>query len=137
MKGRILRLLLLFSAFAWGISVLGIFLPWESVLVALNGLGAGPIPHDPMLEYWIRGGSAVFTGIGIFFLILALNMGRFIRIIPIVGGLMLLEGLVLLPYGLRLKLHAFPFFADVGFSVLLGAGILVFGLMAARRQKEE
>jgi hypothetical protein len=34
-------------------------MPWQWVLAQLQGLGAGNIPSDPMLDYWLR--SQVFN----------------------------------------------------------------------------
>lgn len=40
----LLRLLLAVAAFGWGISILGVFLPWSVAREALIGLGAIDIP---------------------------------------------------------------------------------------------
>lgn len=123
MKYRLLRLLLFFSAFGWAVSVIGVVLPWSTAITGLNGLGAGAIPHDPMLDYWLRMTAGAFTGIGVFFLIIAINPRRFSNVIGLAGLLQFTEGIVLLVHGLRLGLPPFPFYADTGFCLLLGAGI--------------
>lgn len=43
MKLRLLRLLLGFSALAWGVSFYGAFANWAGAEQALQGLGAKPI----------------------------------------------------------------------------------------------
>lgn len=48
---RLLRLFLGFAAFAWGISVVGVFLSWSAAVDALRGLGAEPIAYDRMQGY--------------------------------------------------------------------------------------
>ena len=54
-KFNILRLLLLTAGLGWGATVLGVFLPWEFAVEHLETLGgSGPIPNDPMLNYWLR-----------------------------------------------------------------------------------
>ena len=123
-KLRILRILLLASAFAWGISVFGVVLPWEEAVLALRGLGASSvIPDDPMLDYWLRMAAGAFTGVGLFFLILAIWPKRFAPAIGPAAALMFLEGLVLLVHGLRLHLPLFPFAADTAFCIVAGAGL--------------
>ena len=72
MRYRLLRLLLFVSAFAWAVSVVAVVLPWPTAVTALNGLGAGAVPNDPMLDYWLRMAAGAFTGVGIFFLVLGL-----------------------------------------------------------------
>ncbi|NQU12171.1 hypothetical protein HQ590_15360 [bacterium] len=123
MKHRLLRLLLFLAAFGWGVSAIGVILPWPAAVTGLHGLGAGPIPADPMLDYWLRMAAGAFTGIGIFFLLLALWPGQFANVIGISAVLMFLEGVVLLVHGLRLGLPPFPFYGDTAFCLLLGAGI--------------
>ena len=104
---------------------MGVVLPWHTAIIALNGLGAGEIPHDPMLDYWLRMAAGAFTGVGIFFLVLGLWPHKFSNVIGISAALMFLEGIVLLVHGLRLGLRPFPFYADSGFCLLVGAGIWV------------
>ena len=123
MKYRLLRLLLFASAFAWAVSVAGVVLPRSDVVMALNGLGAKEVPADPMLDYWFRMAAGAFTGIGVFFLIIAIRPGRFANVIPIAAGLMFLEGIVLLIHGLRLGLTPLPFYCDTAFCLLVGGGI--------------
>ena len=94
-------------------------------MTALNGLGAGYIPADPMLDYWLRMASGAFTGVGIFFLILATWPKRFENVIGMAAALMFAEGLVLLFHGLRLGLPLFPFTADTAFCLLVGGGIWI------------
>ena len=43
MQLRLLRLFLGFAAFAWGISVVGVFANWPQAAEMLQGLGAKPI----------------------------------------------------------------------------------------------
>jgi hypothetical protein len=123
MKMRLLRVLLLAAACAWGVSVVAIILPWPMAVPVLQGLGAGEIPADPMLDYWLRMAAGAFTGIGIFFLALAIWPRRFANVIGMAGALMFAEGLVLLAHGVRLGLRPFPFYADTAFCLLVGAGI--------------
>ena len=134
MKYRLLRLLLLVSAFAWGVSVVAVILPWPIAVTALNGLGAGAIPDDPMLDYWLRMAAGAFTGVGIFFLVLGLWPKRFSNVIGLASALMFLEGLVLLVHGLRLGLSPFPFYADTAFCILAGAGIWILRGEAADKE---
>ena len=128
MKRRILRVLLLASAAAWGVSVVGVFLPWDVAVTALQGLGARAIPTDPMLDYWMRMASGAFFGVGVFFLMLAWRPDAFANVIPLAGGLMLLEGITLAVHGLRLHLRPFPFWADTAFCLFVGAGIVALSM---------
>ena len=123
MKHRLLQMLLFASAFAWGVSAIAVFLPWPIAVTALKGLGAGPLPNDPMLDYWLRMAAGAFAGIGIYFLVLAFQPARLSSIIGLSGALMFLEGFVLLVHGLRLGLPPIPFYADTAFCLLVGGGI--------------
>jgi hypothetical protein len=132
MKLRLLRFLLLTSALAWAVSVFAVVLPWPMAVMALQGLGAGEIPADPMLDYWLRMAAGAFTGVGIFFLALAIWPARFANIIGLAGILMFGEGLVLLVHGLRLGLGPVPFYADTAFCLVAGVGIWVLRKAASK-----
>ena len=121
---RLLRLFLGFAAFAWGISVVGVFASWPQVNGIAQGMGAKPIAYDPMLDYWLRMAAGAFALIGGWYLVLMLWPQKFHAAIPWFGALMLVEGVILLVHGLRLSLPPFPFYGDVSACFLGGAGIL-------------
>jgi hypothetical protein len=121
---RLLRLFLGFAAFAWGISVFGVFLSWSAAADVLQGLGAHPIAYDRMLDYWLRMAAGAFTLIGCWYFVLMIWPQRFHVAIPWFGGLMLVEGVVLLVHGLRLSLPPFPFYADTAACFVGGGAIL-------------
>jgi hypothetical protein len=130
---RFLRLFLGFAAFAWGISVVGVFASWPHAAEMLQGLGAKPIAYDPMLDYWLRMAAGAFALIGGWYLVLMLWPRKFRAAIPWFGALMLMEGIILLVHGLRLSLPPFLFYGDVSACILGGAGILIL----ARHAKPE
>jgi len=121
---RLLRLFLGFAAFAWGISVVGVFASWPEVNELAQGLGAKPIAFDPMLDYWLRMAAGAFALVGGWYLVLMLWPRKFHAAIPWFGALMLAEGVILLVHGLRLGLGPLPFYGDVSACFLGGGGIL-------------
>jgi hypothetical protein len=125
MQLRLLRLFLGFAAFAWGISVVGVFASWPQTAEMLRGLGAKPISYDPMLDYWLRMAAGAFALIGGWYLVLMLWPRKFHVAIPWFGALMLVEGIILLVHGLRLGLPPFPFYGDVSACLVGGTGILL------------
>jgi hypothetical protein len=90
MKLRLLRLVLGFAAFAWGISIVGVFLSWSAASQALQGLGAQPIAYDRMLDYWLRMAAGAFALVGCWFLVLMIWPQKFHAAIPWFGGLVVL-----------------------------------------------
>jgi hypothetical protein len=122
---RLLRIFLGISAFAWGISAVGIFASWSEAEQLLEGLGAKPIAYDPMLDYWLRMAAGAFSLIGGWYLILMIWPQKFRVAVPWFGFLMLVEGLILLVHGLRLSLPPLPFYADASTCLIAGSGILV------------
>ncbi len=54
MQLRFLRLFLIFSAIGWCVCIVGVFATWPQVNSIAQGMGAKPIAHDPMLDYWLR-----------------------------------------------------------------------------------
>lgn len=122
----LLRLLLVGAGLGWGATIIGVFLPWDFAIEHLQSLGgAGPIPNDPMLNYWLRMAAGAFGIIGVLFLVCAWKPTRYANIIPLLGALNLLEGIVLLYYGLLLKIALFPFVVDVAIGIVPGIGILL------------
>lgn len=124
MKLRLLRLTLVFSALAWGVSLFGVFASWPAAEAVFQELGARNISYDPMLDYWLRMAAGLFSLVGALFLLLALRPLQHRAIIPWFGGLMLVEGFVLLVHGLRLRLSPIPFVADTLACLGAGAAIL-------------
>ena len=82
MNYRLLRLFLAFSAFAWGVSAVGVFVSWSEAETLLEGLGAKPIPYDPMLDYWLRMAAGAFALVGGWYLVLTIWPRRFAAAIP-------------------------------------------------------
>ena len=130
MQLRLLRLFLGFAAFAWGISVVGVFASWAQAEQMLQGLGAKPIAYDPMLDYWLRMAAGAFALVGIWYLMLMIWPRKFHAAIPWFGWLMVAEGVILLVHGLRLGLGPFPFYGDTSACFLGGAGIVYFARAA-------
>ena len=126
----LLRLFLAFSAFGWGVCILGVFVSWPQVNSITQGMGGKPIAYDPMLDYWLRMICGAFTLIGVWYLALALWPRKFAVAIPWFGWLMLVEGVLLLISGLRLGIGPFPFYGDVVASLLGGGGIVYFAKAA-------
>ena len=130
MQLRLLRLFLGFAAFAWGISVVGVFATWPQINHIAQGMGAKPIDYDPMLDYWLRMMAGAFALVGVWYLMLMLWPKKFHAAIPWFGALMVAEGIILLVHGLRLGLGPFPFYGDVSACLLGGIGILGFARAA-------
>lgn len=130
MQFRLLQLFLGFAAFAWGISAVGVFASWPVAERALEGLGAHPIFYDKMLDYWLRMASGAFALIGVWYLMLMLWPQKYYLAIPWFGGLMLVEGAILLVHGLRLGLPPLPFYGDVTACLIGGSGIVWFSRYA-------
>ena len=124
MQLRLLRIFLGFAAFAWGISLVGVFLSWSAAAQALQGLGAQPIQYDRMLDCWLRMAAGAFALVGCWYLVLMIWPQKFHVAIPWFGGLMLVEGIILLVHGIRLSLPPFPFYGDTSACMVGGGGIL-------------
>src|SRR5215469_4647177 len=124
MQLRLLRIFLGTSAFAWGISIVGVFVTWSRAEDLLQGLGAKPIAYDPMLDYWLRMAAGAFALVGVWYLMLMLWPRKFHAAIPWFGWLMLAEGVILLVSGLHLGLGPFPFYGDTSACFACGTGIV-------------
>jgi len=121
---RLLRLALGFAAITWGAAGIGVLLSWPMAAEALQQLGAQPIAYDRMLDYWLRMTAGAFALIGCGFLGLMRWPEKYAAVIPWAGGMMLVEGLILLVHGVRLSLPPLPFYADTAACLLTGSAIL-------------
>lgn len=122
---RLLRVFLLFAAFAWGVSAFGVFSTWDAAANALQGMGAKPITYDPMLDYWLRMASGAFALVGVGYLLLAINPRKHASLLPWSGWLMVAEGVILAVHGFRLELPPFPFYGDITACFVGGVAILL------------
>ena len=122
---HLLRLILLFSAFVWGISTFGVFLNWETALGVLQDMGANLIAYDRMLNYWLPIAPGAFALVGTDYLLLAISPLKYAVMLPWFGCIMIAEGVILLSQGLRLGLNPFPFSGEVSASFAGVLGILL------------
>lgn len=134
MYSRLLKLILMVAALGWGISVVGVLLPWPVAENCLRGLGVGPLPADPMLDYWLRMAGGGFTMVGALFVAILVQPRKYEVLLPMLAWLCIAEGVVLLVSGLRLGLPPFPFWGDVSFCLGVGIGLLVVQPRAARER---
>ena len=103
--------------------------------MAMNGLGmlgSGPLPNDPMLDYWLRMAGGGFTMIGALFAAVLFRPKMYANLIPLLAWLSIGEGGILLISGLRLKLPTFPFAGDTTFCFLVGIGLIIVGPRAEK-----
>jgi hypothetical protein len=133
---RLLRLFLGFAGLVWGVSIFGVFASWSVAVEALEGLGAQAIVYDRMLDYWLRMTAGAFALLGCWYLVLMIWPRKFHAAIPWFGGLMLVEGLILLVHGLRLSLPAFPFYWDTS-ACLIGGGAILSLSRYARAEEQQ
>ena len=126
LKVQLLRLLLFGAALGWGLTIVGVFLPWEWARYHLEVFGgSGEIPDDVMLNYWMRMASGAFGSVGLFFLLAAWKPFEYKNIIPILAYCSIFEGVILVFYGIKFGLPIFPFGVDVLIALIPGLGILI------------
>ena len=137
MYRRLLKLILLVATFGWGISMLCVLLPWSWAVTGLHGLGAESIPHDPMLNYWMRMAGGGFSIIGAIFAAILIAPKKYAVIIPLMAYLTIVEGIILLISGLLIGLPPFPFWGDTTFCLGVGISLLVIYPRAIKEAKSD
>ena len=104
----------------------GIFLPF-SMLQSLAGIfGIEQLPDSPLTAYIARLMCATYFGVGVFFVILALDPMRYGVMIPFAGIAAVLLGIICAITGLAVGMPARWFLADSIPCVVLGVLILAF-----------
>lgn len=72
--------------------------------------------------------------IGVMFGVVAWNPEKYKVMIPLLGWLSILEGIILTTHGLILGLQPFPFYGDISFCLFIGIGIVI--LQRSKKKKE-
>lgn len=112
--------------------VFGVFLP-ISALESFAGLfGIESLSGPPLATYAIRVTSAMCVGIGVFFIILALDPMKYGVIVPFSGITSVLLGVVCGITGLTVGMPVLWFLGDSLSCLVLGVLILVFWRQARR-----
>ena len=119
------RIFLLAGAIGWGISILGVLLPWSVMDIVLQNMGAASPITDVQVQYWFRMATTAWSIIGFLYLIVLLKPQKYNNLIPLLAWGTVFEGIVLLIHGLYLNLPLFPFAGDVGFCLIVGGGLLL------------
>ena len=119
------RIFLLAGAIGWGVSILGVLLPWSVMDIVLQNMGTAAPITDLQIQYWFRMATGAWSIIGFLYLMVLLKPQKYNNLIPLLGWGTLFEGIVLLLHGLYSNLPIFPFAGDVGFCLLVGGGLLL------------
>ena len=119
------RIFLLAGAIGWGVSILGVLLPWSVMDIVLQNMGAASPITDVKIQYWFRMATGAWSIIGFLYLIVLLKPQKYNNLIPLLAWGTVFEGIVLLIHGLYLNLPIFPFAGDVGFCLIVGGGLLL------------
>ena len=119
------RIFLLAGVIGWGVSILGVLLPWGVMDVILQNMGASAPVTDAQVQYWFRMATGAWSIIGLLYLIVLLKPQKYNNLIPLLAWGTLFEGIVLLIHGVYLHLPIFPFAGDVGFCLIVGGGLLL------------
>ena len=131
-KFNMKRIFLSAGAIGWGVSILGVFLPWSVMDIVLQNMGASAPITDLQLQYWFRMATGAWSIIGFLYLIALLKPQKYSNLIPLLAWGTLFEGVILLIHGLYLNLPLFPFAGDVGFCLIVGSGLLL-----CRKEKKQ
>jgi hypothetical protein len=119
------RIFLLAGAIGWGVSILGVLLPWNVMDIVLQNMGAASPITDVQVQYWFRMATGAWSIIGFLYLIVLLKPQKYNNLIPLLAWGTVFEGIVLLIHGLYLNLPLFPFAGDVCFCLIVGGGLLL------------
>jgi len=124
---RALKICLWIAGVGCLLSVFGVFLPisvWESIAKAFSVELV--LPDSPLFSYMVRLMSATFTGIGVFFIILALRPMDYGIMVPFSGLAAVVLGVICAITGLAVAMPILWFLADSLSCVVLGVLIFVF-----------
>ncbi len=124
MISKLRKILLCAGAIGWGISVLGVLLPWSVLSSLIQSSDAFYACCDSYVAYLLRMAYGGWSIIGFLFLMVLLKPKTYGNLVPLLEIASIFEGSVLLIHGLLLRLPMFPFAADVFFCLVIGLGLL-------------
>jgi VIT1/CCC1 family predicted Fe2+/Mn2+ transporter len=107
---------------------------WESIA---KYFGVEAIPDSPMFVYVARLTSAMWTIIGVFFIILAMNPAKYEAMIPFAGLAMVFLGMVCWVTGLAMGMPLRLVLSDALSSIVLGTLIFALWNRAKRLQQNQ
>jgi len=114
------------------LSVAGLFLPLSAFQSIAGVFGIETLPDSPLIMYAIRTAAATYAGIGVFFVILALNPMKYGVMVPFTGLAAAALGVVCAVTGLTVEMPVLCFLGDSLSCLALGVLILVFWQQAKR-----
>jgi len=106
--------------------VVGLLLPPSACKSMAGFFGVETLPDSPLIMYATRTVSAMSVGIGVFFIILALNPMKYGVMVPFSGIAAVLTGVVCGITGPAVGMPAAWFLGDTLSCLVLGVLILVF-----------
>jgi hypothetical protein len=126
MQMRGLKICLWVTGIMCLLGVVGLFLPVSACESFAGFFGIETLPDSPLIMYAIRTVSAMSIGIGVFFVILALNPVKYGVLVPFSGIAAVFVGVVCFITGLAVGMPAQWFLGDFLSCAVLGVLILVF-----------
>jgi len=108
------------------LSVVGLFLPVRLVESLAKVFGGPAFPDSPLCLYALRVVSATYVGVGVFFVILALNPTKYEVLVPFSGLAAIFLGVVCAITGLVVGMPVLWFLGDSLSCVVLGVLIVLF-----------
>ena len=106
--------------------VAGVFLPVSAIESFCTWMGVDSFPDSALLLYALRVCSAMAAGIGVFFIILALDPKSYGIMVPFSGIGALALGVICGIVGIRVNMPTLWFLGDALGCLVMGVLILVF-----------
>lgn len=118
------------------LAVFGMFLPISVFESMAKFFGIESFPDSPLIMYVIRTVSATFIGIGVFFIIMAMNPMKYGVMVPFSGMVAVFIGVVCVITGPAVGMPAPWFLGDFLSCAVPGALILAFWRQAKQTYRD-
>ena len=127
---RQLKICLWVVGVLYSLALVGLFMKSSTIESVATTFGSPAFPDAPLFAYTLRVMLGVYSAIGLFHVILALNPMKYGALVPFAGLAAILVGAICLVWGVKVRLSALVYLADFLFCELFGALIVVFWLRA-------
>jgi hypothetical protein len=126
LKMRGLKICLWISGIMWLLSLVGVFLPLSVIESFHSKMGLDSFPDSVLFLYGLRVMSAIAGGVGVFYIILALDPLRYGVMVPFSAVSSIVLGILCGVVGIRVKMPLLWFLGDALGCFVIGILILYF-----------
>ena len=117
------------------LSIMGLFLSFSACESVAQFFGLEKLPNSPLIMYAVRTAAATYVGIGLYFILLAMQPLKYGKLVPFSAAVLVCIGAVCMVAGAMAQMPLVWYLSDSLSCAVLGILILVFWQRAKQPNK--